>query len=204
MEIQKCDKMIQAKLGELNTHVNYKETEDSDFLGIAKRRKSLRKPHEFSFDLGKEITRITGVNLTLLPAIGLSTALALISETGLDMKVWKSEKHFTSWLGVSANNKVSGGRILQNRTKRKKKKIAITLRMAVSGLYREANDTALGAFSQKTGADRSSQSDHSSSKQTGAHVLQNNVNRNSFCRTGSSSIFGTSKGQILEKSQKAS
>lgn len=70
----------------------------------------------------------------------------MVSETGLDMSRWKSEKHFTSWLGLSANNKVSGGRILQNRTKRKKKKAAIILRMAVSGLYREANDTAIGAF----------------------------------------------------------
>ena len=39
-----------------------------------------------------------------------------------------------------------GGKILQNRTKRKKKKAAVTLRMAVSGLHWEANDTAIGAF----------------------------------------------------------
>lgn len=148
-EIQKCDEMIQAKLSEFDTHSNYNETiEDTleDSPKISKRRKSARKPHEFSFNLEKEINRITGVNLTLLPAIGLSTALTLVSETGLDMRVWKSEKHFTSWLGISANNKVSGGRILQSRTRRKKKKAAITLRMAVSGLYSEANDTALGAF----------------------------------------------------------
>jgi len=149
-EIQKCDVMIQAKLREFDTHFNYRKTVENnnldDRLEKPKRRKSARKPHEFSFNLKNEIARITGVDLTLLPAIGVSTALTLVSETGLDMTVWKSEKHFTSWLGISANNKVSGGRILQNRTKRKKKKAAITLRMAVSGLYREANDTAIGAF----------------------------------------------------------
>lgn len=149
MEIRKCDMIIQAKLQEFDTHINY-DDKSVEFQEInsekLRKRKSLRKPHEFSFNLKMEIARITGVDLTLLPAMGVSTALTMISETGLDMKVWKSEKHFRSWLGISANNKVSGGRILQNRTKRRKKKAAITLRMAVSGLYREANDTAIGAF----------------------------------------------------------
>jgi transposase len=144
-EIRKCDDMIQAKLSQFNNHANYKETSE-DYPKTVKGKKSRQKPHEFSFNLKEEITRITGVDLTLLPAFGVSTALTMISETGLDMSIWESYKHFTSWLGISANNKVSGGKILQNRTKRKKKKAAIVLRMAVSGLYREANDTAIGAF----------------------------------------------------------
>jgi transposase len=147
LEIQKCEEMIRAKLSEFDTHLNCDETNDpEDFQGTAWTRKLAKKNYEFSFNLHKELKRITGVDLTLLPAIGVSTALTLVSETGLDMSLWKSAKHFTSWLGIAANNKVSGGRILQNRTKRKKKKAAITLRMAVSGLYREANDTAIGAF----------------------------------------------------------
>lgn len=147
-EIQKCDNKIQAKLGIFNTHVNYNPEDHPDLEAVERvcKRRAAKKTHEFSFNLGKEIARITGVNLMLLPGIGASTALTLISETGLDMSLWKSEKHFTSWLGLAANNKVSGGRILQNRTKRKKKKAAIVLRMAVSGLYREGNDTAIGAF----------------------------------------------------------
>jgi transposase len=147
-EIQKCDEMIQAKLSEFETHANYIETSDPlvDVLERVSKRRAAKKTHEFSFNLKNEITRITGVDLTLLPAFGLSTALSMVSETGLDMRKWKSDKHFTSWLGISANNKVSGGKILYNRTKRKKKKAAITLRMAVSGLYRESNDTAVGAF----------------------------------------------------------
>jgi transposase len=148
-EIQRCDAMIEAKLSEFDTHINYSETPEDvmeDFIRKGNRRKSGKKNHEFSFDLRKEISRITGVDLTLLPAIGVYTALTLVSETGLDMSLWKTYKHFTSWLGISANNKVSGGRILQSRTKRKKKKAAIILRMAVSSLYREANDTAIGAF----------------------------------------------------------
>jgi hypothetical protein len=148
-EIRKCDKMIQEQLKVFETHENYSglaEDQLTVVLGKNGKKTSTKKTCEFSFDIQKELTRITGVDLTLLPAFGVSTVLTMVSETGLNMKLWKSYKHFTSWLGIAANNKVSGGRVLQNRTKRKKKKAAITLRMAVSGLYREANDTAIGAF----------------------------------------------------------
>ena len=153
-EIQKCDLKIQAMLSSFDTHPNYSKILEETLGSTVKkskrrqstRRKSAQKPHEFSFDLKKEIMRITGADLTLLPGIGVSTALGLIAETGLNMRIWKSDKHFVSWLGVAANNKVSGGLILKNRTKRKKKKAAIMLRMSVSGLYNESNDTALGAF----------------------------------------------------------
>ena len=142
-EIRKCDSEIQAKLSEFETHENFSNV---SYDTLSEKTKSVKRSHEFSFNLKAEIARVTGVDLTLLPGIGTSTALTLVAETGVNMKVWKSEKHFTSWLGLSANNKVSGGKILQNRTKRKKKKAAITLRMAASSLYREANDTAIGAF----------------------------------------------------------
>lgn len=150
-EIQKCDAMIEAKLSEFDTHANYEPPTILDNIGkkasekkVSKRKRL--KSHEFSFNLKEEIERITGADLTLLPAMGVSTALTMISETGLDMTKWKSYKHFNSWLGIAANNKVSGGKILQNRTKKKKKRAAMVLRMAVSGLYSEANDTAIGAF----------------------------------------------------------
>jgi transposase len=155
-ELDKCDVMIQAKLSEFTSHVNHKDPQKNPEEPKAeplqptpkrgRKRKSARKPHEFTFDLSSEIMRITGVDLTQLPGIGPSIALTLIAEIGLDMSRWKSEKEFVSWLGLAPNNRVSGGRILNNRSKRKKKKAAIILRMAVSGLYSEANDTAIGAF----------------------------------------------------------
>ena len=32
------------------------------------------------------------------------------------MRRWPTEKHFTSWLALAPNNKVSGGRMLSSRT----------------------------------------------------------------------------------------
>lgn len=148
-EVDKCDVMIQAKLSEFSNHKNHIEPKEDTVKKGAKRgpkRKSPKKTHEFTFDLGKEISRITGADLTQLPGIGVSTALTLVAEVGLDMSLWKSEKEFVSWLGLAPNNRISGGKILGKRSKKKKKKAAIILRMAASGLYHEANDTSLGAF----------------------------------------------------------
>lgn len=150
-EIRKCDEIIERKLREFESHENYVKSQEYllESSSKTKRKKDSKRVCEFSFDLKEELIRITGVDLTLLPAIGVSTAIKLISETGLDMRVWKSAKHFCSWLGTAANNKVSGGKVLSKRTKKKKKQAAVTLRMAVSGLHHEHNDTALGAFYRK-------------------------------------------------------
>jgi transposase len=151
-EVRRCDEKIQMALKEFESHKTYKEKskEEMDELHPSENpKKSTKKSHKFTFNLKQEIARITGVDLTLLPGIGEHTALTLISETGLDMSRWKSAKHFASWLRLSANNKVSGGKVLQKGTKRKKNKAAVTLRMSVSGLYSEVNDTAIGAFFRK-------------------------------------------------------
>ena len=148
-QIKSCEERIQAKLGTFSTHEAYSESEnDKNEKPLRQTRKTgaAKKSYEFSFDLKDEIERIAGVDLTALPGIGSSTALTLISETGLDMSVWKSEKHFASWLGLAPNNRISGGIVLSSKSKRQKKGAAISLRMSVSGLYSEANDTAIGAF----------------------------------------------------------
>lgn len=50
---------------------------------------------------GKDLSRITGLTD--------KTVLEAIAETGLDLaKHWKSEKHFTSWLGLAPNMHQSG------------------------------------------------------------------------------------------------
>lgn len=145
-KIAMCDNEIQKKLSEFQTVESKQPVEVEDTKPRKKWRKSKLKPHEFSFNLKDELTRITGVDLTTLPGIAESTALLILSETGLDMSRWKSEKHFASWLGLSPNNKISGGRILKNKSKQGNNRAAIAFRMSTSGLYNEANDTAIGAF----------------------------------------------------------
>jgi transposase len=43
------------------------------------------------FELGRELQRITGVDLTRIDGIDVMVAQTLISEVGLDMSRWKTE-----------------------------------------------------------------------------------------------------------------
>lgn len=113
------------------------------------RKKSVsrkQKPFEFSFDVEREITRITGLSITRLAGVGASTALTLISETGLDMKKWATAKHFASWVRVAPNIRVSGGKILSRKTKQGNTIVGVAFRRSTASLYRDKNDTALGMF----------------------------------------------------------
>lgn len=96
------------------------------------------------FDVRAHLYRVTGVDLTRVDGINSSTALSVLSETGLDMSCWKTGKNFASWLSLSPGNTISGGRVLTRRTKRSTNRAADALRLAAFGLAN--SKSALGAF----------------------------------------------------------
>ena len=77
-------------------------------------------------------------------ASGPTTRSACSSEIGTDMTRWPTEKHFTSWLTLAPQNKVSGGRLLSSRTPPSANRAAAIFRLAAMTLGR--TQTALGAF----------------------------------------------------------
>ncbi len=68
----------------------------------------------------------------------------ILSEIGTDMSRWPSEKHFTSWLGLCPDHRISGGQILSRHTRRVVHRVADALRLAATTLQK--SPTALGAF----------------------------------------------------------
>ena len=60
------------------------------------------------------------------------------------MTRWPTEKHFTSWLALAPNNKISGGRLLSSRTPPSANRAAVILRRCAMSLTKTS--TALGAF----------------------------------------------------------
>ncbi len=142
-KIAECDENIAAEAKKLETKCDVTELSSEETVLKSKRPKKLKK-HEYRHDFRTELLRITGVDLTKIPAIGTSTALTIVSEIGLDMSRWKSGKHFASWLGISPGNKVSGGRRLSGKTKPCANRVAIALRVAANTLYN--SECAFGAF----------------------------------------------------------
>jgi len=70
-----------------------------------------------SFDLGAQLKRVLGVDLTQIDGVGPVAAQVILSEVGTDMSRWRSEKHFSSWLGLCPDHRISGGKILGRSTR---------------------------------------------------------------------------------------
>ena len=96
------------------------------------------------FDVQGQLYRMTGVDLTRIDGVDGFTSLKVISEIGTDMTKWPSAKHFASWLGLSPNNRITGGRIISSKTKASGNRAAKALRLAANALHR--SNSALGAF----------------------------------------------------------
>ena len=105
------------------------------------RRRHRNRP---AFDPREPLYRMTGVDLTRIEGIDETTALIVISEIGLDISKWPSEKHFTSWLGVSPQRRISGGKVLSSRTRPTTNRAAAALRLAAASLHH--SQSALGAY----------------------------------------------------------
>jgi transposase len=115
--------------------------------------RSTRKPrdNEPHFEIRTPLYQLTGgVDLTQIDGFSPYNAIKLISEIGIDMSRWPTEKHFTSWLTLAPNNKISGGRLLSSSTVSSANRAAAILRMTVMSLSR--TPTALGAFYRRLAA----------------------------------------------------
>jgi len=76
---------------------------------------------------------MTGADLTKLPGLELLAVQRILSEIGLDMSRWPSEKHFCAWLNVAPNNRISGGKILSSKPRKNANRAAAALRLAAQG-----------------------------------------------------------------------
>jgi transposase len=117
----------------------------------ARRTKPATRRLALPFDLREPLHAITGgADLTQIHGIAPHAALTVISEIGTDMSRWPSAKHFTAWLTLAPNNRVSGGRLLSSRTVPSANPAAACLRVVAMSVGR--TQTALGAFYRRLAA----------------------------------------------------
>lgn len=104
---------------------------------------------ELNFDVRNYLYTMTGVDLTTVDGLDAKTVLIVLSETGLDMSRWPTEKHFTSWLTLCPGVNKTGGRSesRSGRTRPSSNRAAAALRMAACTLMRA--DCALGAYARR-------------------------------------------------------
>ncbi len=138
-QLAACDRAIEAYLATCTQALPLPATPLPE-----PRRRQTRSDNEPHFDLRTPLHQLSGADLTQIDGIGPYNAVRLIAEIGTDMTRWPSEQHFTSWLTLAPQNKISGGRLLSARTSPSANRAAALLRMVAMSLSR--TQTALGAF----------------------------------------------------------
>ncbi|MBV9498056.1 MAG: IS110 family transposase [Acidobacteriaceae bacterium] len=107
-------------------------------------RKCKVMPAARAMTLRQEGYRLLGVDLTAVPGISALTVQTIVAEIGPDLSKFRSAAAFSSWMGLSPNNEISGGKILRAGTRHVKNRVAVALRMAAQSL--QVSQSALGAF----------------------------------------------------------
>ena len=133
-QVAECDQEIEAQLRRLQTHER----------PLAKGGKRAHTRNSPKFDLRRQLFQMCGVDLTRIDGIQVTTALAVISETGADMSRFPTAGHFASWLGLCPGTRITGGKVMSGRTQRNANRAAQALKLAAAAL--RPSQSALGAY----------------------------------------------------------
>jgi transposase len=136
-QLRACDAELDAMYQEFDPPVNPGTPPPAP--RTQKRRKN--QPH---FDLAPSLYRLTGVDLTQIDGVDELTVQKVLCEIGTDMSKWPTVKHFTSWLHLCPNNKITGGKVIQSGVQPTKNRASAALRIAAASL--KTSDSALGAY----------------------------------------------------------
>ena len=112
-------------------------------------RKAIRhnKPQIKKFGV-KVVQAYNGIDVSILPGINDYSAMKLMSELGHDLSKWKSEKHFTSWLGLAPGQNNSGKK---NKHKNRKvvQRAGQVFRQIANNLMNKSQKTYLAHFGRR-------------------------------------------------------
>jgi transposase len=132
---------IQELDEEINDHYQKFDKKDHGDKKLEAKRKTTNSP---KIDIRQNVYDMAGVDLTKIPGLSEITMQTIISEVGLDMSKWNTEQHFSSWLGLSPMNKITGEKVFRSRTNKVKNRASEAFRLAAQAVSR--TQTALGAF----------------------------------------------------------
>lgn len=139
-KIMECDEMTEKALKEFDRKAAPGKIPTTKKKNAGKRRKN--QPH---FDGQALLAQTVGVDLVAIHGFNLSTALTIVSEIGTEVDDFDNEGKFKSWLRLSVNDRITGGKKIRGRKRKVHPNRATqALRLAAQSLARAQN--WLGAF----------------------------------------------------------
>jgi transposase len=145
-KIQACDRQIEHYLTQLDSKIDLKSTP----LPASTKRNKTPKGNAPHFDLRTHLYRISGADFTQIDGLDAVSVHTILSEVGLDPTAFPTEKHFSSWLGLSPNNRITGGKIKSSKTRKVINRAANAFRMAAQSLTHSSS--ALGGYYRRMSA----------------------------------------------------
>ena len=145
--IAECDKEIEKLLHQI--------TAEKETVTATGKRKELRYNAPRIKNLHEPLLKMTGgKDPTGIAGISDYNFLQIMSEVGVDMNAWKTEKHFTSWLKLAPMSNSSGNFSRRVTVKRTNKASLLFRNVAQSILA--SRYLALGSFGRRIRAKRGS------------------------------------------------
>jgi transposase len=140
-QILQCETNLQTFLATLSTPA---PPDDATAPPPSSPRRKRQGKNQPSFNLASELDRLSGKALTSITGLGPSQVMTIIAEVGLDLTKFPTEQHFSSWLGLSPNRRITGGKVKSSRTRKVVNRASTALRLAAQAVGK--SHTALGAF----------------------------------------------------------
>jgi len=138
-KIKECDKEIEALLKKEIDFKNQSQATQKKRYKPNERKKVntsttlSNHKNDPKIDLEKFCYQLSGgIDLMQIPAMGRNTLLAIVSEVGFDLSKFPTAGQFSSWLGLSPNNKVSGGKVISSHTPKRKNRLSEALQRAAN------------------------------------------------------------------------
>lgn len=140
-QIQDCDSEIEIVYQQVLKPISQAEQ-------LPPASKKIKKEKNYpTYDLRTYLFQTTGVDLTRISGLNVLTIQTILSETGPNLSRFPSVKHFTSWLRLSPNNRISGAKILSSKTNKFRNRAARAFQMAAHSLAH--THSPLGAYYRK-------------------------------------------------------
>lgn len=122
-KIDECDEEIKKLL---TAEIERKQTEEGHVrANDVKIKKKKARKNEARINIQQLAVDLTGgIDISVIDGVGLGLLLCLISETGLDLRAFETDKQFASWLQLSPDLKKTGGKVISKNTRKGKNRLA--------------------------------------------------------------------------------
>jgi hypothetical protein len=132
-KIDECDEEIRKIL---SAEIDRKQKEEGlakvENVKIKKKRVQKNTPN---IGIQRAMIDLTGgIDISVIDGVGLGLLLCIIAETGIDLKAFATDKQFASWLRLSPDIRKTGGKVISDKTRKGKNRLAQAFMHAANGI----------------------------------------------------------------------